>query len=157
MLLEKESQELLDFIMDRNISLVLVSEISRLGRSAIDVQKVIHKLVERKINIYIHQQSMFLLDRKGKYTALSKLIIDTLANLAEMERETLVDRIHSGLTEARRKGKKLGRPSGTRKPVKETKNYSKIKRLLKDGQSLRNTAKLAEVSVNTVRKVKEEL
>ena len=152
----KEGQELLNFIEAQGVNLVMVSEISRLGRSAIDVQTVVHELVERKVNVYIHQQSMYLLDKKGKYTPLSKLIIDTLANLAEMERETLVDRIHSGLAEAKRKGKQLGRPIGTNKSIKETKNYSKIKRLLREGYSIRNAAKIAEVSVNTVRKVKQD-
>lgn len=155
----KEAKELFDFVQTEKIDLIFVSEISRLGRSAIDVQNNIDKLVnEMKVNIYVKQQGLYLLDEKGKYTALSKMFVDMLANFAQLERETLSERIKSGLEEARNKGKVLGRRKGsTKSNTKLLKEYKNVVKQIKEGQSLRNAAKICNVSVNTVRKVKKAM
>lgn len=151
----KESRELIEYLISNRIKLILVSEISRLGRSAIDVQRTIDTLVSRKINIYSHQHKMYLLDETGNYSAMSKLIIDTYANIAQMELETLTARIKSGLREAKRKGVVLGRPVGSIMDKKAIlSKYPKVVKELKEGMSLRVTAKKCECSINTVRKVK---
>jgi DNA invertase Pin-like site-specific DNA recombinase len=62
--------------------------------------------------------------------------------MARAERETLSERIKSGLMEARRKGRKLGRPQGSTVPKKDLLGkHSDIVRQLRAGQSVRNTAK----------------
>ncbi len=153
----KAGKAFLRFIEEEDIGLVLVSEISRLGRSAIDVQRTIDYLVhEAKVNVFIHQQSMYLLNEDGEYRAMSKMFVDLLANFAQMERETLVDRINSGLAEARRKGKTLGRPKGTKMTDKELlKKHRKVVKELESGTSIRKTAKICEVGVSTVQRVKK--
>jgi DNA invertase Pin-like site-specific DNA recombinase len=153
----KEASELFEFVEANQIKLVLVSEISRLGRSAIDVQNTIDKLInDLKVNIYVKQQAFFLLDEKGKYTALSKMFVDMLANFAQMERETLVERINSGLSEAKRKGIVLGRPKESKKKDLDfLKENKKALEQLKNGQSIRNTAKICDIAPGTVVKVKK--
>ena len=61
-----------------------------------------------------------------------------------------------GLTPEDENYKRLGRPSGSQ-PIEYTKNYKKIVRCLKEGLSIRKTAKIAEVAINTVRKVNHHL
>jgi hypothetical protein len=70
-----------------------------------------------------------------------------LAEFARMERETLSERILSGMEEARRKGKHLGRPDGSLEN-KETflKKYPSVVRNLRHGISVRKTAKICDTS-----------
>ncbi len=77
-----------------------------------------------------------------------------LAEFARLEGEVLRERIMSGMEEARRRGKKIGRPQGSPEESESfLKKYPSVVRHLKAGISLRKTAKLCEVAINTVRKV----
>ena len=61
----------------------------------------------------------------------------------------------SGLENARRKGKKLGRPTGTTTPREEfLADHKDIIKLLRAGQSIRHTAKITGKSPSTVQRVK---
>lgn len=157
----KESKKMLDYLKHNEVSIVLVSEISRLGRSAMDVQNTINEIVyNHKVNLYIHQQGLVAYTKQGKLNTTFKLITDVLANVAEMELEQIRDRILSGLENARRKGITLGRPKGTTKNGEEILNqYPKVIKELRQKKplSLRKIAKLCDVSVNTVQKVKKTL
>lgn len=155
----KATKEFLDYIDTNKIDIVLVSEISRLGRSAINVQKTIDGIVnERKINLYIDQQGLTAYQKNGKVNPTFKLITDVLANVAEMERDTIVFRIKSGLENAKRKGKILGRPEGSSKtPEQFLSENKRVVKELEKGTSIRNTAKICEVSTFTVQKVKKML
>ena len=78
-----------------------------------------------------------------------------LAELARNERETLIDRINSGLDKARRDGKTLGRPQGS--TLDRTDLLSKHKDVVKQlraGQSIRNTAKITGKGASTVQRVR---
>ncbi len=80
------------------------------------------------------------------------------SEMARAEKETLVERIKSGLAEARRKGRKLGRPEGSGLERSELlAKHRDIIRLLKAGQSVRNTAKIAAKGISTVQRVKAAL
>lgn len=155
----KAAKEFLGYIDTNKIDIVLVSEISRLGRSAIDVQKTIDGIVnERKINLYIDQQGLTAYQKNGKVNPTFKLITDVLANVAEMERDTIVFRIKSGLENAKRKGKTLGRPEGSSKtPEQFLSENKRVVKELEKNTSIRNTAKICEVSTFTVQKVKKML
>jgi DNA invertase Pin-like site-specific DNA recombinase len=86
------------------------------------------------------------------------LLLGVLADLAEMEKEQLVERINSGLDEARRKNKTLGRPKGsmlTREELLE--QYPGVVKDLNGGLSLRKTAAFRKVSLDTVQRVKKAL
>jgi len=63
--------------------------------------------------------------------------------------------VKSGLAEARRKGRKLGRPQGSTASEKEfLSKHSDIVRRLKEGHSVRNTAKITGKGGSTVQRVK---
>jgi DNA invertase Pin-like site-specific DNA recombinase len=81
-----------------------------------------------------------------------------LAEMARAERETLSERIKSGLAEARRKGRKLGRPEGSTDSIKEflAKHTDTIRRL-REGQSVRTIAKITGKGGSTVQRVKAAL
>lgn len=63
--------------------------------------------------------------------------------------------ILSGLAEARRKGRKLGRPAGTGdSPVALLRKHGDIVRLLRDGHSIRHAATISGKAPGTVQRVK---
>jgi DNA invertase Pin-like site-specific DNA recombinase len=147
--------ELLALAAGGTIRKVLVTEVSRLGRRTSDVLKVIEELTERGVSVYAQNYNLETLTPDGKRNPVASLLFTLLAEFSRLERETLIERIKSGLDQARRKGKTLGRPQGTTKDDAQVLNdYAHVVRRLRQGLSLRQTAKLADVSVNTVRKVK---
>ena len=81
-----------------------------------------------------------------------------LAEFARLDRETLRKRILSGMDEARQQGIPIGRSAGTtEEKVVFLKKYVAVTRQLRAGLSMRKTAKLRDVAINTVRKVKSLL
>ena len=81
-----------------------------------------------------------------------------LAEMARGEREMLSERIRSGLEEAKRRGRKLGRPKGTKLSNQEfLAKHKDICRRLREGQSVRNTAKITGKGVSTVQRVKKTM
>jgi len=81
-----------------------------------------------------------------------------LAEMARAEKDTMRERIMSGLAEAKRQGKTLGRPKGSSLENAELlAKHKDIVRQLKEGQSVRNTAKIVGKGMSTVQRVKSTL
>ncbi len=107
------------------------------------------------LTLYWHQQGIETLLPSGKRNPAAGIMFALLAEMARAERETLSERIKSGLKEARRKGRKLGRPQGTSMDDKELLiKHSDIVRRLREGHSIRNTAKITGKGGSTVQRVK---
>lgn len=158
----RESREgltqLITLAKSGKIDKVVISEISRLGRKVSDGIRVIEELNEAGVSIYIQNIGMETLLSDGRPNYMFKPILLTLMGFAEMEREQLRDRVKSGLENARRNGKRLGRPEGSTKSDKDLlKQYASVVRDLKNGLSIRKAAKLNDVSPNTVVKVKSAM
>lgn len=148
--------ELLSSIEKKNIQILLVTEVSRLGRRTRDILELIDNLHAKKVRIYIKNIGMYTLDERFKPVPFTSFIITILADLARLESEGLSERILSGLEHAKAKGKVFGRPPGSTENDKEIlKKHSKVVRMLNDGLSIRNVAKVCEVSKGTVSKVKK--
>lgn len=98
--------EMMEFVKDpsKEIKKVIVQEISRLGRSTIEVKKTIDKLKDDKISVYITSLGLETLDEKGNSNHFAGLIFTILAELAAMERETIIFRSRDGLLESVKKG-----------------------------------------------------
>ena len=150
-------QELLKLAQRGIIQKVLVQEVSRLGRSTVEVLKVLEELTSLNVSVYV-QNFGFETLKSGKRNPIAQFMFTLLAEFARMERETLRERILSGMEEARRQGKHLGRPDGSLEN-KETflKKYPSVVRNLRQGISVRKTAKICDTSINTVRKVNDYL
>jgi DNA invertase Pin-like site-specific DNA recombinase len=137
------------------IKKVLVHEISRLARKNSTVHKFVETLEEHGVSLYWHQQGFETLLENGKRNPSAAIMLAILAETARSEIETLVERIQSGLAEARRKGKTLGRPKGScLQRTDFLKRHADIARQLRAGQSIRNCAKITTKGVSTVQRVK---
>ncbi|MFK5922528.1 MAG: recombinase family protein [Verrucomicrobiota bacterium] len=137
------------------IQKVLVHEVSRLARKNSVAHAFIEMLEELGVSLYWHQQSIETLLPNGKRNPAASIMFALLAEMARSERETLSTRIKSGLEEARRKGRTLGRPQGSKLSEKTfITKHRDICRHLRGGQSIRNTAKITGKGISTVQRVK---
>ena len=147
-------QQLLELSHRGAIQKVLVSEVSRLGRSTVEVLQIVEELTQLGISIYVQNFGIETL-KNGKRNPVAQFMFTLLAEFARLERETLRERILSGMDEARRQGVTIGRPVGaTEEKAVFLKKYAAVARQLRAGLSVRKTAKLCAVAINTVRKVK---
>lgn len=148
-------QELLALAKSGRIDKILVTEVSRLGRKTSDILRIIEYLTEEKISVFILNYNLETLLPDKKINPVASIIFTLLAEFSRLERETLRDRIVSGLDTARKKGVKLGRPKGSIKSIQTIQSkYSRVIADLNSGLSLRTISKLRGISVNTVQKVK---
>ena len=134
---------------------VHVHSIDRLGRNTIDIMQTIQRLTELGVNLVSKKEGLqTLID--GKENPTAKLIIGVLASVAELERTLIRERQAEGIAIAKRdKDKYKGRPKGRESVDQFLKKHRKVLKELNEGSSLRRTAKVCDVSINTVRKVKD--
>jgi DNA invertase Pin-like site-specific DNA recombinase len=137
------------------IQKVLVHEISRIARRNSVAHQFVEKLNKHGVSLYWHAQGIEMLLPNGKRNPAAGMILAVLSEMAQGELEVLRARIASGLAEARRQGKKLGRPTGSVLTAEKfLQKHRDVVRLLKAGQSIRNAAKLADKGISTVQRVK---
>jgi DNA invertase Pin-like site-specific DNA recombinase len=133
----------------------LVNEVSRLSRRPAVVHALVEQLEAVGISLYWHAQGIETLLPSGKRNPAAAIMLALLAEMARAETDTLRERINSGLAEARRKGVKLGRPTGSKVPVEEMlAQHKDVIKHLRAGQSIRNTAKLTGKAPSTIQRVK---
>lgn len=140
---------------ERKIRKVLVHEVSRLARRNSTAHRFLEEMESLGVSLYWHAQRIETLLSNGKRNPAASIMFSLLAEMARNERETLVERINSGLAKARREGKKLGRPEGsTLSPKEFLASHKDVVKQLRAGHSIRNTAKITAKSVSTVQRVK---
>lgn len=147
----------LDFCKKNNVGMLLVSELSRLGRNAFEVLETVKELIDNKINLYMQKEQFTLLDSEGEPSIFAPIMLATLSTCAQLERENIKFRLNSGRAQYIADGGKLGRKVGYRKSSEQKQSeYKEVVKELKRGTSIRRTAKLCDVSVSTVQRLKAE-
>ena len=150
-------QEAIEYCKNNHISILLVSELSRLGRNAFEVLATVKDLIDSGINLYMQKEQLTLLDADGKPTMFAPIMIATLSTCAQLERENIKFRLNSGRKLYIERGGKLGRRVGSVKTTEQKKEEHKdIISYLKKGYSVRNVAKLCNKGISTVQRVKKE-
>lgn len=153
----EEGKNLLLEIEEGKINYVSVSSIDRLGRNLYDILTTLETLKEKKVILKVDNLGIESLVN-GKENQAFKLIISVMANIAEMERETILERQREGIALAKAKGLYKGREKGSVESDAEfLAKYKEVIKSLKKGNSLRDTAKICNVSLGTVQKVKKKL
>lgn len=148
--------ESIDFCVKNSIDIILVSELSRLGRNALEVLATIKDLQDNEINLFLQKEQFTLLNHEGKPSMFAPVMLATLATCAELERENIAHRLSSGYKLHRANGGKVGRKPGSVKSVEKIKEeYRYVIKDLEKGESIRRTAKLNDVSISTVQRIKK--
>ncbi len=152
-------KELFESARQKLFDKVLVTEISRLGRNAKDIRNSIDFLHKFKTPIiFKNLGGLESIDENGNESFVTNIIIAIYSELAQEERRILSERVKSGVENARKKGKTIGRAKGTIiSKDKLLRQYTKLTTDLKNGFSLNQCIKLHGVSKNTVIKVKKAL
>ena len=136
--------------------ILLVSELSRVGRNAFEVLETIKSLVDNQINLYLQKEQMTLLDDNGKPSLFAPIMLATLSTCAQLERENIQFRLNSGRKRYVENGGKLGRPKGSIKTTEQKLEEGKdIIGYLKRGYTIRDTARLSGKSVSSVQRIKK--
>lgn len=151
-----EFKLLLEYIDKTPVQVVMVSEISRLGRRVVDVLNFVELLHEKGIALYIQQFNMLTFEN-GKENPMAKMLLQMLSIGAEMENNQRKIRQFEGIQLARIKGIYKGRINSARSnPTIIMSKYQNISDLLdKSNLSVRRIAGITGHSVNTVRKIKQ--
>ncbi len=85
---------------------VVVWKLDRLGRSLRHLIDLVKSFEEKKVKF------ISLQDNINTQTAQGRFIFNLFASLAEFERNVIRERTHAGLSAARARGRKGGRPKG---------------------------------------------
>ena len=147
----------IDYCKQNNVSILLVSELSRLGRNAFEVLATVKDLIDSGINLYMQKEQLTLLDAEGKPTLFAPVMLAVLSTCAELERENIKFRLNSGRKLYIERGGKLGRKVGSVKSLEQKREqYKDIISYLKRGYSIRNVAKLTGKGISTVQRIKAD-
>ena len=147
-----------EFLRRGGCSTLLVSEISRLGRTVKGVVNTIDELTKVGVNVYVQDINLWTLLPDGSENPMAKVILTILALGAELERKSIACRLSSGRERAKERGVRMGRPEGSKMSDEDLlKKYPDVAKKLRKGLSIREVAKLCGRSVSTVQRVKKIL
>lgn len=138
-----ERSKIIALAQARKIDVVLVSELSRWGRSTQDLLDTLNRMAGWKVSVVAMSGMTFELG-----TPHGRMMATMLAGIAQFERDLLSERVKSGLAAARARGKKLGRQPGQR--PKSDRLAPKVIELVAEGRSYRWIARELGISKNTV-------
>jgi len=118
----KDSRPQFDIMLRKvrsgEIKSILVYKLDRIGRSLQHLINLFEEFSKKGINFISATQNINTVTPEGK------MFLRMLMVLAEYERELIVDRINAGLKRARKQGKTLGRPKGSKdKKVRRKSGY----------------------------------
>lgn len=149
--------ECLDWCCAGNADILLLSEISRLGRSVKIIVDAVDRLTKAGVSIHFQDINVDTLLPTGEENGYATMLVTMLGLGAQMERKLIMGRLNSGRKHAIEKGVVMGRKRGSVKTREQKEaEYSDVIRLLKKGVSIRNVAKLCGKSPKTVQSIKNE-
>lgn len=147
----------LEYCRKKSVNYLLLSELSRLGRSTLQVLRSLDILHESKVSVYIQNLGLYTLQPNGDVNPIASIMVTVLAEMANIERCNIQYRLNSGRANYIAKGGKLGRKVGAIKTEdKKKEEYKDTIALLKKGYSVRNIAKLQGVGISTVQRIKNQ-
>jgi DNA invertase Pin-like site-specific DNA recombinase len=132
----------------RDVDAVIVWKLDRFGRSPLDVLSNIQKLTRRGVRFLVPSQDI---DVRPGGDALSLLVLEMLAAVAEFERDRIRVRTRLGIARARARGARIGRPRMRNRPTPVA-----VLELRKRGLSWSAAARALHCSTTTLRRIASE-
>ncbi len=149
--------ECLEYCKKKSVNFLLLSELSRLGRSTLQVLRSLEILHEAKVSVYIQNLGLYTLQSDGKVNPIASIMVTVLAEMANIERSNIQYRLNSGRANYIANRGKLGRKKGsTKSEEKLREEYRETIALLKKGYSIRNIARLQGIGISTVQRIKNQ-
>jgi len=143
---DKAYQELMEDVSKRNVDCVIVWNYDRFARSLAVLVTALDSFQAVGVDFISYNQNI------DTTTPMGRLFYHIIGSFAEFEKAVIVERVRAGLSKARARGQRLGRPE---------KNPSATRRILamrQEGLSLREIARRVRLSASGVLKIlrKEE-
>ena len=126
-------------------SVILFSEVSRIGRTILQVLEFLHLATEKNISVHIAKENL-----KVNKSLQSRITLVVLALAAEIERALISSRTIEALADKKAKGFKLGRPPGKASSLKLDEFEKEILAYLEKDITISNIAKLIGCHRNTL-------
>lgn len=150
-------RECLEYCFTNDVEILLISELSRLGRNVDDVLANVRLCKEKHLNVYFQKEQLSIFNDDGKEHPFLTIFIAVLGTCAEMERDNIKFRLNSGKAQYMAKGGKVGRKEGYRKSDEELQEqYAGVIKQLRKGYPVRMIAKSEGVGISTVMRVKKK-
>ncbi|MCT7464559.1 recombinase family protein [Aliarcobacter cryaerophilus] len=118
---------------------LIVSELSRIGRSVVNVVTIVNQLIALGVNLHILKEQLFI--KPNKQNPFTDFQINIFSAFAQLERDLISKRTKEALQARKEKGIKLGKPVGTIQGSIYDKDKEKIKELHSLGVTLTNISK----------------
>lgn len=141
-----ERDKVMALAQSRKIDAILVTEMTRWGRTTIDLIETLQSLHSWGVSLIAQTGFQFDLN-----TSQGKLIAHLMASLAEFERDLMRERVRSGLAAAKARGRKIGRQPGQR--IKADRLAPKVMEMVQLGYSYRQIASTLHLSKTTVNEI----
>lgn len=110
---------------------IIVAELSRLGRSTVEVVELVNRLVSTGIGLICIKQGLRIASDINKMDMQSKVTITMFSLFSELERDLISERTKQALASKKSQGVKLGKPRGTIQASRLDDRKDAIKELLK--------------------------
>ena len=137
-----ERRKVMALAQRREIDAVLVTELSRWGRSTLDLLHTLEELQARRVSLIALNGLTFDLA-----TPHGRMLATILAGIAAFERELIQERIRSGMAAAKARGQRFGRQLGQRPSDRLA---PRVLALVAQGRSYRLIGRELGLSKNTV-------
>lgn len=138
-----ERKKIMALAQARQIDAVLVTELSRWGRSTLDLLNTLRELEGRRVSVIAMSGMTFDLT-----TPYGRMMATLLSGIAEFEHDLISERVKSGLAAAKARGRVLGRQPGQR--PKSDRLAPRVLALVAEGRSYRLIGRELGLSKNTV-------
>jgi DNA invertase Pin-like site-specific DNA recombinase len=142
-------QEMLADAYAKKLDTIIVYRLDRFSRNATTAIKLILNLDESGVAFVSVTQPVLNLGHENPFR---RTMLAAFAEIAEIERETIVARVRAGLDAARRRGVKLGAPTKI-----STEKQDEARALKSQGLPYKAIAKRLGLSVGTVHKMLKDL
>lgn len=128
---------------------LIVSELSRIGRSVGEIITTVDSLVKKKIRLLAVKEGIRLNGESAR-DLQTKVMVTMFGLFSEIERDLISMRTKEALAAAKASGKKLGRPKGSKGRSKLDGKEEEIKKLLELNVSKASIAKITGVDRATL-------
>ena len=158
--------ECLNYAKNNDVDVIYFSSLDRMGRAIWQVLETVKFCLDNHINCFFQKEQMSLFLDDGTENPFLAIFVSVISTCASIERDSIRFRLNDARTkkieEARKANKTLaeagfGRPKGSVKTAEQkATEYAKVIRCLRSGKSIRDTAKLCDVSISTTQRIKKE-
>ena len=155
--------EAIAYAKSQSVDVMLLSELSRLGRSVYELQEIIKELRDNKINAFFQKEALSLFNADGSENIVTPILVTVLGVCAQIERESIAYRLNSGRRSAINRGVRMGRKVGSKMTdAQREEKYSEVLKRIWKGDKLTDVLAWAEgkgikVSYATLKGLKRDL